>query len=182
MQAFSGQRIVIVGTSGSGKTFLGRKLSARLNLPHIELDSLHFEANWKEVSTEVFRNRVADAVAPERWIVDGNYSKARDIVWNRADTVIWLDYPLRLIFRRVLGRTARRILYREELWHGNRETARKALFSHDSILLWVLTSYRRNRRKYARLQADATYPSLLWIRFRMPQQTAAWLEAIGSNH
>ena len=116
------QRLVVVGTSGSGKTTLARRLAAALAVPHIELDALHWEANWQEAPVEVFRERTRAAVAAAAWAADGNYSVVRDIVWSRADTLVWLDYALPVILWRLLIRTARRVAWREELWNGNRET------------------------------------------------------------
>jgi len=86
-----GQRVAVIGTTGSGKTTLARHIAKRRGIPHIELDALHWEANWTETPLTVFRARVSEAVAPPAWITDGNYSKVRDIVWGRADTIIWLS-------------------------------------------------------------------------------------------
>jgi len=90
------QRISVVGTSGSGKTTLARQIFQSIDIPHIELDALHHEPNWTEAPIDVFRKRVEQSLSGNSWVVDGNYSKVRDIVWSRADTVIWLDYPLPL--------------------------------------------------------------------------------------
>ncbi len=87
-----GQRINVVGVTGSGKTTLARRLSDRLDIPHVELDALFWGPGWTETPDDVFRERVRQALAGERWVVDGNYSRIRDIIWPRADTIIWLDY------------------------------------------------------------------------------------------
>lgn len=85
------QRISIVGTSGSGKTTLARQVSQCLAIPHIELDALHWEPNWIEVPDDVMRSSVSQALScRENWVVDGNYSQVRDIVWSQPKTVVWL--------------------------------------------------------------------------------------------
>src|SRR5215213_5524259 len=86
------QRIVVVGTSGSGKTTLARELAQRCSLPHIEMDALHWGPNWTEAPIEVFRQRVELALEAPGWVVDGNYSKLRNLVWRRAELIVWLDY------------------------------------------------------------------------------------------
>ncbi len=117
------QRINVVGTSGSGKTTFGRALAGRLGVPYIELDALSWEADWVAAPTPVLRERVTAAVAGETWVIDGNYSAMRDLVWGRADTVIWLDLPFRVVMWRVVARTVRRLARGEVLWNGNRESA-----------------------------------------------------------
>ena len=99
------QRLVIVGVEGSGKTTLARHLAERLSLPHVELDALYWDANWTRVSPHLFRERVAQTLDAERWVTDGNYDAVRDLVWGRADTVVWLDYPLRVIVPRLVWRS-----------------------------------------------------------------------------
>src|SRR5436853_4183216 len=96
------QRLVVIGTSGSGKTPLAGEIARRLALPHVELDALHWEPNWTEAPLERFRQRVEAAILGDRWVVDGNYnSKVRDLVWSRAEVLVWLDYPLSLIMMRL---------------------------------------------------------------------------------
>ena len=173
----SSRRISIVGTSGSGKTTLARQLSQRLAIAHVELDALHHEPNWTEAPIDVFRKRVEQSLSGNSWVVDGNYSKVRDIVWSRADTVIWLDYPLPLIMKRVVWRTFRRVVTQEELWNGNRETW-QTTFSRDSIILWVLQTYRKSRKEYSILFKQPEYTHLKVMHMRSPKTTQAWLSSL----
>ncbi|MDB5354658.1 MAG: topology modulation protein [Phycisphaerales bacterium] len=172
------QRIVVVGTSGSGKTTLARELSARLRVPHIELDELYWEPNWTEAEAAVFRSRVESAVAGDRWVCDGNYSVVRDLVWRRADAIVWLDYPIGLVFRRAFVRTMHRCITRQPLWGHSIETLRKAFLSNDSILLWVISTWRLHRRNYPKLLATGRFRHLRVHRFRTPGQTKAWLDGL----
>ena len=167
-------RIVVVGVSGSGKTTLARALSQRFGIPHVELDALHWEPNWTMAATELFRTRVATAAAHHTWVIDGNYSKARDLIWPRATTLVWLDYPLWLILARLVRRTARRVVSRELLWGTNRERLADVL-SRDSLFLWALNSQPRQRRDYPRLLSSPELAHLQVIRLRSPRETAAWL-------
>ncbi|HLJ58125.1 MAG TPA: AAA family ATPase [bacterium] len=171
------RRIVVVGTSGAGKTTVSRELSKRLGIPHIELDALHWAPGWTETPTDVFRARVSRALARAAWVVDGNYAKARDIVWPLADTLVWLDFPLTVVLRQVFVRTLRRMIVREELWHGNREQLRTAL-SRDSIILWALRTHGLNRRAYAAALDGREYGHLAVVRLRSPRHVRLWLSAV----
>ena len=174
------QRINVVGTSGSGKTTVARKAAEALGFPHVELDALHWEPGWQEAPVEVFRERVSEATRDSPWVVDGNYGKVRDIVWGRSDTVVWLDYGFTRIFLRLLWRTLRRGILKEELWSGNRESLAMAL-SKDSILLWAITSYPKRKKSYPRLMADPEYAHIRFLRHSTPRETEEWLESLSSD-
>ena len=142
------QRIVVVGSTGAGKTTLSATLGKRLGLRHIELDASHWDAGWTPAPDDVFRARTSAALAEaDRWVVDGNYRAVRDLVWSQADTLIWLDYGLPLLLFRVLRRTLVRVFRRHELWNGNREDWRSQFFSRDSLFLWLITTHGRRRRE-----------------------------------
>lgn len=140
---------VIASASGNGKTTVGRALAQRLGVPFVELDALHWGPNWTEASAEELRARVEPIVTTEAWVIDGVYrGKLGDLVLENADVVVWLDLPARVWFRRLLRRTVRRILRREEFLNGNRESLRTALLSRDSLLLYAARSHLRRRRLY----------------------------------
>jgi adenylate kinase family enzyme len=132
------------------------------------------------VAVEVFKERVARAVEGDAWVIDGNYAGrgARDLVWPRADTVIWLDPPLTVIFARLLARAVRRSRSREELWPetGNRETLRNQFLSRDSLFLWALKTHRRRRRELPLILARAENAHLTVHRFHDSKEADAWLD------
>jgi len=172
------QRIVVVGTTGSGKTTMAGRLSDKLGLPHTELDALNWGPNWQMRPQEEFRAAVEQATRGETWVVDGNYSRAREILWPRADTIVWLDYPLPLILWRLWWRTLRRALRKTELWSGNRESLWTHFFTRDSLFLWALQTYRRRRREYPELLARPEHVHLKLIHLRSPRMADAWLERL----
>ena len=142
-------RIAVVGTSGSGKTTVARRLAEHHGAPHVELDALHWGPNWSEPTAEEFRARVDEATSVPGWVADGSYhGKLGDSLLERADFIIWLDLPFRTVARRIWVITLRRIRGREELWAGNRETWRDAFFSRDSLFVWIVTTHRARRRRY----------------------------------
>lgn len=176
------KRISIVGPAGAGKTTLARELARRLNAAHInaahiELDALHWEPGWKEAPDEVFRHRVAEAVAAPAWTCDGNYHMVRDIVWRRAEAVVWLDYPLPLVLARLMRRTFRRAVLHEACCNGNREGWHQVL-GRDSILRWFFKSYWRHKRRYPELFAQTEFAHLHIVRLRSPHEAQTWLRRV----
>ena len=169
------RRVVVLGSSGCGKTTLARELARRMNVPHIELDAIYWQPNWTGLAKPEFRRRVSEAIAPDAWALCGSYAPVRDLTLARADTVIWLDYPMRLIFMRVLWRTIRRSLSGEALWSGNRESLRITFCSRRSLLLWVINTWRLRRRDYPKLLRSEACRHLRVLRFRTPAETEAWL-------
>jgi adenylate kinase family enzyme len=170
---FPYKRICILGTSASGKTTLSRELSKRLGFPHIELDSLFHGPNWQQAPDDVFRERAHSALAAESWICDGNYLSKADQL-QMAELVIWLNYPFRIVFARVMRRTLKRLLKSEELWNGNRESWRM-LFSKESIVWWVITTHRRRQQELPRVVAAHAGASLI---FNHPREATRWLSSL----
>lgn len=162
------KRISVIGVSGSGKSTFARELASAMNVACVELDSLHWEANWTEADDEVFRERVQIALQGDLWVCDGNYSKVREDVWSRADTVIWLDYSFSLIAYRLVSRTMSRIFSREKLWAGNQESAATQFLTGDSIFLWAFKTYFRYKIEYPKILREPQYAHLNLIRFRYP--------------
>jgi adenylate kinase family enzyme len=174
------QCLAIVGTSGSGKTTLAHRLALQLGVPHIELDALNWGPNWTPVPQEVFRIATSRALAGSAWVTDGNYRAVRDIAWSRADTVVWLDYPLVVIIARVTWRTIRRAITREELWNGNRERFRQAFFGRESIIWWALSTYSRRKKEYPVLFGQPEYGHLRIVRLSSPRAAQQWLESLST--
>ena len=173
----TGQRYVVVGTSGSGKSTFARKLASIIGGYHVELDALHWGADWTPRTTPEFEGGVAARITGERWVADGNYSVVRHVVWARATDIVWLNFSRTVVFSRVIRRTLRRGVTREELWSGNRESLRMALFSKESILLWSFTTFAKNRAKFAAARESGEHPHLRWHELRSPGEARRFLEA-----
>ena len=130
------RRVAVIGTSCSGKTTLAHNLSHALACPRLELDAVHWGPDWTEKPHDQMRREIDVQTDQPAWVCCGNYSFLRDIVWRKADTIVWLNYSFPVVASRALRRTLRRSWRREELWNGNRESFRRSFFSYDSILLW----------------------------------------------
>jgi len=169
------QRISVVGNSGSGKTTVAQAIAAELSLPYLELDAVFHQPDWQPLDSEEFRRIVSEFTVADRWVVDGGYSAVSDIVWGRADTVVWLDPPRLRLMRRLVPRTLRRMATGTELWNGNRERWRYLFRREESVLLFAWANHRRLRARYELAQADPENAHLTFVRLRTPEETAALL-------
>ena len=169
------RRISVVGTSGSGKTTFSHKLASILRFQHVELDCVNWGANWTALSPDVFRARIEEIVKADTWVIDGNYAQVRELIWESADTVVWLDYSLLVIMRRIIWRTFRRLALRETCCNGNRESLIRT-FSRDSIILWALHTYQRRRGEYPAKMEVLRQRGVNTFRFRSPKNAEEWLK------
>lgn len=170
-------RISIVGCSGSGKTTLARKLAAQLQIPHVELDGLFWGRNWQAAGTEEFRDRISQAVTQPNWVIDGNYLRARDLVWQRATLIVWLDYSRWRVMWQIFGRTCQRVFLAQPLWNGNRESWRQAFFSRDSMIYYAWRTHPRRREEYSWLFSLSEFEGRV-VRLRSHQETQAFLNKL----
>jgi len=170
------RRVNVKGTPGSGKSTFARELARRLELPYVELDAIHWgNPNWSEPTAEEFRTRVREAMdaVPDGWVIDGNYEwKLDDLVIGAAETIVWLDLPLRPKLRRLWRRTTERIRDDLELWGGNRESWRGAFWGRESLFWWTVKTHFRHKREWpARFGDD---PRL--VRLRTVDEARKWLD------
>jgi adenylate kinase family enzyme len=164
-------RIVVTGTSGAGKTTLARRIAIGLEVRHIELDAINWQAGWRDLTRhdpDEFVHRVILAIAAEAWVVDGNYALVRDAVWRRATHLVWLDYERPVIMARVIRRTLLRAALRTELWNGNRERLRLLRPSHP--IRWAWNTWERRRRETAERLSREEYAGLVVQRLRRPRE------------
>jgi adenylate kinase family enzyme len=168
-------RILVGGVTGVGKTTLARQISERTGVPHTEIDSLYHGPNW--VPRDEFLTDVRRLAATDGWVTEWQYREARHILTTRADVLVWLDYPWRVAFGRVVRRTIRRRVNRIELWNGNAEGPLWRFFTdRDHIVRWSI----RTRRKMPALVAQARNdnPHLTVIQLRSQRETDAWLDTL----
>jgi adenylate kinase family enzyme len=174
------RRINVVGASGSGKSIFARALAKRLMIPVIEMDALFWSQNWTPVAESEFITKLGKVVSGEKWILDGNYHRTKDLKWSRVETIIWLDFSFLCIFKRALSRALLRIWRKQEIWAGtgNRETWARTFLSKDSVLLWTLTSYNEVKRRYAGIYKNQAGSPYQVVRLASPGQARAFLAAL----
>jgi adenylate kinase family enzyme len=174
------RRISVVGVSGSGKTTLAAQIARDLGAPHLELDSVFHQPGWQPLAEQEFRARVGAFIAGDAWVIDGNYSAVRDLVWARADTVVWLDLPRRVAMRRLIWRTLRRTITRAELWNGNRESWDN-FFRADpekSVISYAWQAYPSYQTRYRAAQSDPGNAHLTFVRLRSSRDVASFAGTI----
>jgi adenylate kinase family enzyme len=170
-----GTRISVIGSSGSGKTWTASRLAAKLGVPHVELDAIRHGPNWEPMPDDEFRRTVAEIAERDSWVIDGNYTSfVRDIVWGRATTIVWLDYPLATIMRQVIPRSVARVVFRRQLWNGNVERWRGFL-DPDHPIRWAWRRYDEKRERDARMVAKAADRGVEVKVLRSPRETRAWI-------
>lgn len=169
------QRIAINGCSGSGKSTLARRLSELLDLPYVELDSIYHGPGW--TPRETFATEAAEIARGERWISEFAYGAARPLLLERADTLVWLDYPRWLVMWRVTRRTVTRRLRRLELWNGNYEGPLwRILVDDEHIIRWAWRTHREARERIDWVTAQR--PELPVVRLRSQSEADDWIASL----
>ena len=179
MSTTLGRRILVVGTSGCGKTTVAQALAERLSIPYVSNDEIIWRADWTLTPRDERWNEFDRATAQPAWVLDGNFIPGNDpeddLVLSRADTIVWLDLSRWIVHSRVISRTIDRVVHRRRLFHDNVETLGQAL-GRNSIIWWSLTSFARRRRQYAELFESEAWADRIRVRLRTPAQVATLLD------
>ena len=177
------ERVSVVGPSGSGKTTVAARISTELGLPHLELDSVHWQPNWTPLDAQTFRGHVDEFTAADRWVIDGNYSKVRDIVTSRADTVVWLRHGRAIVMSRLVRRSIRRVVTRRALWNDNTERLSDFLDLRDPehLIRWSWTSFPKLAERYCAEMDDPALSHLSWVVLENRAATERFLTALPST-
>ncbi len=172
------QKIIITGTTCTGKTTLGKRLALKTSITQIDLDELHFLPNWVEKEKAIFVQDVLKATnGLDNWIITGSYQTLlKDTIWQEASVIVWLDYPLHLIIRRFFIRTWTRVLYKEKCCGENYETLGR-VFSKESLFLWIFKSYwhRKNRMNN---WMNGIFSHKKWIVLQRPKEEKKLMDLV----
>ncbi|MDK0517493.1 adenylate kinase [Streptomyces sp. ML-6] len=168
------KKIALFGPPASGKTTIAKELSASLEIPCTDLDNVLFTENGP-LPLDEFRGKAERITRGESWVVEGNYSKLADVVWHRADVLVWLDLPLPLIVRRIVYRSLRQLTGLDASIQAQRLTWKRAFFGRRSLLRTAVRKYRNNRPRYARQVAETAELGVRVVRLRSGREADAWL-------
>jgi adenylate kinase family enzyme len=175
-----GRRIVFQGISGSGKTTLARRVAAAIDVPFVETDALVHGPGWSETGDAELRELLRPTVESGGWVIDSDYRrKLGTYVMEHADTVVWLDLPLRVCLQRLMRRTIPRIRLQQELWNGNTESWRAAFGGWDSLFVYAIRKHVSQRRTLPELLARPELAHVELVRLRTPAAVDAWLGTVG---
>jgi adenylate kinase family enzyme len=166
------RRILVAGTSGSGKTTLAERIAALAGAPHTEIDALHHGPSW--TPRDSFMLDVAAFAAQPTWVTEWQYGKARPLLLQRADLLVWLDLPGAVVMRRVVQRTAQRRLNKTVLWNGNLEPPLATFFTdRDHIVRWAWRTHHENAERVA--AAVSARADLCVVRLTSQHDVDRWL-------
>ncbi|MCT8137185.1 topology modulation protein [Anaerobacillus sp. CMMVII] len=99
------KRIMVIGVSaGAGKSTLAREISSTLGIDVYHLDCLYWRPGWVESPIEEFRSAQQEIIAKDKWIIEGNYGSTFMVRSERADTMVYIEFPLYVCFYRVVKR------------------------------------------------------------------------------
>lgn len=103
------QRVLVLGSSGSGKSTFAIRLAGITGLPMISIDAVYWQPGWTGPDLATFSQQMTELAQSERWIMDGNYQShgAGELRRSRADTVFWFDLPRHVCMTGILTRIAR---------------------------------------------------------------------------
>ena len=162
--------LAFMGTSGAGKTTLGKDIAKRTDALFIEHDAIRHKANWETATEGEIRQAIeAQIKGRDSWVID---RVAGDYISDRVDIIVWLDLPLHVKMARATKRSLKRLLTNEELWNGNRETWRGAFIEQDGVLPFLVRSHFRHRRI---LPEHPAFHKVL--RLRTVQEVDDWLSS-----
>jgi len=175
------KKIIIIGSAGAGKSTLAKTIAKQLRIPHYELDAINHQKNWQTIDRDEFRRIVETKTEQDGWVFCGNYFSTLGFdFWRKADMIIWCDYSFPLVMTRLLKRTLKRTLTKEELWNGNREGFITNFFTKDSIFVWMIKSWKKQKLRYSEIFANGSsvLPGIQLVRLRSPKATKIFLEHV----
>jgi adenylate kinase family enzyme len=173
------QKVNIIGTSGSGKSYFARTLASVLQIEYIEMDHLYWLDDWIGKSDEVFFDTLDKTLSQNSWILDGNYARTESIKWKEVETVIWLHYPFHFVFWRIFKRSIYRIISRKSMWNtNNKESLKLSFFDKESIIWWMITTYYPNRKRNYAAMNNSKHSHIQFLELKSQKETDSFIKNV----
>ncbi|GFZ97927.1 AAA family ATPase [Nesterenkonia alkaliphila] len=168
------QRVLIAGVTGVGKSTLGKHLSELWEIPYTNLDVLHWGPGWTE--RPQFREEAHALAASDHWITEWQYwgKGLKHTLGNRAETIIWLNFPRPLAWQRLFRRTVRRWATQHQAFAGCTERPPWTAFTDENhILRWEAKTHSKWRERMPALVQELS--GAAFIELRSPHEVRNWL-------
>ncbi len=175
-------KFAVVGSSCAGKTTFSKEIAQKSGLIHIELDTIHWLPNWGERPEDDFRRIVDELTSKDAWVVDGGYTRLHDLTLGRANVIVWLNYSFIRVFYRAFIRTVKRAVTKEEIFSGCRGSFYVSFLTKDSILWWVMTTWKRKRIKYRKIFDAKTVGDIEYVELRTQKEANRYLCELAPSH
>lgn len=177
---FPYKRTIIFGSTGIGKTTMVKQIADAFSLPVIDIDTLRREAGKSASPEETFLHLVSESVKSDIWVIDGSYTSAQDIVWPRAEAIVWLDFSFWVSLSRLIKRSLYRIFIRKKSEKPVKGRYQPAGERTSNYLRAIFTGRQRRKRYFATLYSSK-YAHLHVIRLSSPEDAAMWLDLLKNN-
>jgi adenylate kinase family enzyme len=176
------KRVVVIGTTGSGKTTMAKRVAEAIGCTAFDIDDFHWQPGWVERMPEEMIELFREALKADKWTLAGNHSRTRDFTWAQADTVIWLNYSFWVVFPRLLWRTIKRVVTKEEVMPGCVETFQSQFLIKDSLLVWFFQTFWKRKKEYPEIINQDKYQHLTVLEFKHPRQAKRFLLGLQEKH
>ncbi len=160
---------------------MARRIAEEFALPVIDIDSLRREAGKSAAPEDTFSRLIAESVKADNWIIDGSYTSVQDIIWSRADAIVWLDFPFWVFCWRLIKRSFYRMFIRkssEKPIKGKKQPVRERALTY---LQAIFTGHSRRQRYFATLYSSKNV-HLHVIRLFSPKDADLWLDVLKNHH
>lgn len=171
-------RFAVVGTSCSGKTTISKAISEKLGIKYVEIDSIYWLPDWQKRPDKGLFCIIDKATLEDAWVTDGSYSRLHNYTLNRADVIVWLNYSFPLVFLRALRRTIKRSITQEELFAGCRESWYESFCTRNSILWWVITTFKKRRDQYRKIFNEKIFGDKTYVELHSQREADRFLREI----
>ena len=161
-----GNRVIILGCPGSGKSTFARSLQARTGLPLFHLDNIWWKTDRTHISREEFDIRLSAILQGGKWIIDGDYSRTYETRFIACDTVIFLDFSAEDCMKGIRERVGQ-----------SRPDIPWAESQPDPELLDLVSNYHRDNcpKLYSLIEKYSDRQVLI---FRTRSQSQEWLSGL----